>query len=164
MKKLIIMVLMVLNVFAFGFSEKKDMKAVSNVHKVIYDLRTGNAKEIYPKFIFSLKSVAEYYTKKNEDYKIAVVIGGDAYRFFVDDLEFSPYDGDAEIKALRPKLGQKLRELSKVYGVKFMICDVGVAYRVIPIDSLYDFVEAEKTRSIYLIEFQNNGYAYIPVH
>jgi intracellular sulfur oxidation DsrE/DsrF family protein len=44
------------------------------------------------------------------------------------------------------------------------MCDVGIEARAIPEDSLYDFVEAKKTRSIYLIEFQNNGYAFIPIH
>lgn len=132
-------------------------------NKVVYDLRTGDAKKINSN-LQSLKAVANHYIDKKSDYKIAVVIGGDAYKFFVDDLQFSPYDKDAELKALKPKIGPKLRELAEVYDVNFTMCDVGIEYRVIPEDSLYNFVEAKKTRSIYLIEFQNDGYAYIPIH
>jgi len=132
-------------------------------NKVVYDLRIGDEKKINSK-IQSLKAVANHYIEKKSDYKIAVVIGGDAYKFFVDDLLFSPYDKDAELKALKTKIGPKLRELAEVYDVNFTMCDVGIEYRAIPEDSLYDFVEAKKTRSIYLIEFQNDGYAYIPIH
>ncbi|MBT8343261.1 MAG: hypothetical protein HKP62_02550 [Sulfurovum sp.] len=139
-------------------------KGPRSENKVVYDLRTGDAKKINPSLIGSIKAVANHYIEKKSDYKISVVIGGDAYKFFVDDLQFSPYDNDAELKALKPKIGPKLRELAEVYDVNFTMCDVGIEYRAIPEDSLYDFVEAKKTRSIYLIEFQNDGYAYIPIH
>lgn len=184
MKKLITIALLVSGAFAADFSQmstehmkmkNKDNCVPSNCpdrckgkgsrteNKVVYDLRTGNEKKINSK-IQSLKAVANHYIEKKSDYKIAVVIGGDAYKFFVDDLLFSPYDKDAELKALKPKIGPKLRELAEVYDVNFTMCDVGIEYRAIPEDSLYDFVEAKKTRSIYLIEFQNDGYAYIPIH
>ena len=138
-------------------------KGLRTENKVVYDLRTGEAKNINSK-LQSLKAVANHYIDKKSDYKIAVVIGGDAYKFFVDDLQYSPYDKDAELKALKPKIEPKIRELAEVYDVNFTMCDVGIEYRAIPEDSLYDFVEAKKTRSIYLIEFQNDGYAYIPIH
>jgi intracellular sulfur oxidation DsrE/DsrF family protein/Ca2+-binding EF-hand superfamily protein len=132
-------------------------------NKVVYDLRTGEAKNINSK-LESIKAVANHYIDKKSDYKIAVVIGGDAYKFFVDDLQFSPYDKDAELKALKPEIEPKIRELAEGYDVNFTMCDVGIEYRAIPEDALYNFVEAKKTRSIYLIEFQNDGYAYIPIH
>ena len=145
-------------------SDRCKGKGPRTEYKVVYDLRTGEAKKINPNLLGSIKTVANYYIEKKSDYKIAVVIGGDAYKFFVDDLQFSPYDKDAELKALKSKIGPKLRELAEVYDVNFTMCDVGIEYRAIPEDSLYDFVEAKKTRSIYLIEFQNDGYAYIPIH
>ena len=143
--------------------DRCNTKAKRSQNKVAYDLRTGEGKKI-SNLLGSIKSVANHYIDKKSDYKIAVVIGGDAYKFFVNDLQFSPYDKDAEIKALKPEIGPKLRELAEVYDVNFTICDVGIEYRAIPEDSLYDFVEAKETRSIYLIEFQNDGYAFIPVH
>jgi intracellular sulfur oxidation DsrE/DsrF family protein len=138
-------------------------KGLKTENKVVYDLRTGEAKKI-TNLIGSINAVANHYIGMKSDYKISVVIGGDAYKFFVDDLLFSPYDKDAELNALKPKIGPKLRELAEVYDVNFTMCDVGIEYRAIPEDSLYDFVEAKKTRSIYLIEFQNDGYAYIPIY
>ena len=179
MKKLIIIALLASGAFAADISQMSTAhmqmknkgscpdrckeKGTRTENKVVYDLRTGDAKKISSQ-IKSLKAVANHYIEKKNDYKIAVVIGGDAYKFFVDDLQFSPYDKDAELIALKPKIGLGLRELAEVYDVNFTICDVGIEYRAIPEDSLYDFVEAKQTRSIYLIEFQNDGYAYIPIH
>ncbi len=184
MKKLITIALLVSEVFAADVSQMNTAhieiknkgncapsicpdrckgKSARTENKVVYDLRTGDEKKISSQ-IQSLKAVANHYIEKKSDYKIAVVIGGDAYKFFVDDLQFSPYDKDAKLKAIKPKIGPKLRELAEVYDVNFTMCDVGIEYRAIPEDALYDFVEAKKTRSIYLIEFQNDGYAYIPIH
>ena len=182
MKKLITIALYVSVVFAADSSQMstKHMKNNGNctpsecldrckaessktINKVVYDLRTGDGKLLYAK-LQSLKAVANHYIEKKSDYKIAVVIGGDAYKFFVDDLQFSPYDKDAELKTLKPKIEPKIKELAEVYDVNFTMCDVGIEYRAIPEDSLYEFVEAKETRNIYLIEFQNDGYAYIPIH
>ena len=184
MKKLITIALLASGAFAVDISEtstdhmnmkNKDKYVSDNCpdrckekgsrteNKVVYDLRTGDVKIITSK-LQSIKAVANHYINKKKEYKIAVVIGGDAYKFFVDDIQFSPYDNDAELKALKPKIGPKIKELAEVYDVNFTICDVGIEYRAIPEDALYEFVEAKETRSIYLIEFQNNGYAYIPIH
>ena len=154
--KLFITILLVMSA-AFSAENSK------TVHKVVYDLRTGNGKLLHSK-LQSIKAVANHYIDKRSDYKIAVVIGGDSYKFFVDDLQFSPYEHDAELKALKPKIEPMIKELAEVYDVNFTICDVGIEYRAIPEDALYDFVEAKETRTIYLIEFQNDGYAFIPIH
>lgn len=143
--------------------ERCKVQSAKNENKVVYDLRTGDGKLLYSK-LKGIKAVANHYIEKKSDYKIAVVIGGNAYKFFVDELQYSPYDEDAELKTLKPKIEPMIKELSEVYDVNFTICDVGIEYRGIPEDALYDFVEAKETRSIYLIEFQNDGYAFIPIH
>ena len=163
MKKLITIVLLVSGLFAADNCQKCKTENTKSENKVVYDLRTGDAKKIST-LTKSIKAVAKHYIEKKKNYKIAVVIGGDAYKFFVDDLKFSPYDEDLQLKAFKPKLEPKLRELSEVYDVSFNMCDIGIEARAIPEDSLYNFIEAEKTRTIYVIEFQNNGYAYIPIH
>ena len=125
--------------------------------KVVYDLTTGDAKKIESNLLRSLKAVSNYYTEKKIDYKMAVVISGDAYKYFVDNLKFSHYDKDTSLISLQPKIASKLKELAEVYHVKFLMCNVGMKARAIPEDSLYNFVEAEKMKSVYLIEFQNEG-------
>ena len=120
-------------------------KVLKTENKVVYDLRTGEAKKI-TNLIGSINAVANHYIGMKSDYKISVVIGGDAYKFFVDDLLFSPNDKDAELNALKPKIGPKLRELAEVYDVNFTMCDVGIGIELIPEDSLYDFVRPKRQK------------------
>jgi len=44
------------------------------------------------------------------------------------------------------------------------MCSIGMKARGIDKKVLYNFVSAEKGKSVYLIEYQNAGYAYLPVH
>lgn len=133
-------------------------------HKAVYDLTTGEPQKLEKFLLNGLKVLAEYYKKEKIDYKMAVVISGDAYQFFVDKLEASPYANDSSLKKVQPKIAPKLRELAEVYDISFTMCKTGMEARKIPQKSLYDYVEAEKMKNVYLIEFQNKGYAYMPIH
>lgn len=133
-------------------------------HKAVYDLTTGEPKKLEKFLLKGLKVLAEYYREEKSDYKMAVVISGDAYQFFVDNMKASPYANDNALKTLQPKIAPRLRELAEVYDINFTMCKTGMEAREIPETSLYDYVEAEKMKNVYLIEFQNNGYAYMPIH
>ncbi len=134
----------------------------NNHHKVVFDLTSGQ-DIIVEKALFNIiKNIKSYYKQKDID--VAVVISGDSYKYFIKDIKNSPYSDDSDIIALQPKLEPKLQELNDKFKVKFYMCSYGMTSRDIPEESLYNFVKAEKTKSIYLIELQNDGYAYIPIH
>ena len=132
--------------------------------KVVFDLTTGEPQKLEKFLLKGLKVLEEYYREEKIDYKMAVVISGNAYKFFVEALENSPYANDSSIKTLQPKIAPKLRELAEVYNVHFAMCKTGMEAREIPVTSLYNYVEAKKMKNVYLIEFQNQGYAYMPIH
>lgn len=133
-----------------------------NHHKVVFDLTNGQ-DIIVEKALFNIiKNIKSYYKQKDID--IAVVISGDSYKYFIKDIKNSPYSDDSDIIALQPKLEPKLQELHDKLNVEFYMCSYGMTSRDIPEESLYDFVKADKTKSIYLIELQNDGYAYMPIH
>ncbi len=135
-----------------------------NHHKVVFDLTSGQ-NSIVEKSLFNIiKNIKSYYRTNQKDIDIAVVISGDSYKYFIKDIKNSPYSDDTDIVALQPKLEPKLQELHDKLKVKFYMCSYGMQSRDISEESLYDFVQADKTKSIYLIELQNNGYAYIPIH
>ncbi|MFT7880490.1 MAG: DsrE family protein [Sulfurimonas sp.] len=132
--------------------------------KVVYDLTTGEPQKLEKFLLKGLKVLAEYYREEKIDYQMAVVISGDAYKFFVDALNASPYADDRSLKRLQPEIAPKLRELAEVYNVNFTMCKRGMEARKIPKKSLYNYVEADTMKNVYLIEFQNKGYAYMPIH
>jgi len=135
-----------------------------NHHKVVFDLTSGENNVVEKSLFGIIKNIKSYYSSHQKNIDIAVVISGDSYQYFIKDIKNSPYNNDADIVALQPKLEPKLRELYDKLKVKFYMCSYGMESRDIPKESLYDFIKADKTKSIYLIELQNDGYAYMPIH
>jgi len=57
-----------------------------------------------------------------------------------------------------------LENLNDIYGVTFNMCSSGMKARKIAKNTLYKYVHADKMKSVYLINAQNEGYAYMPIH
>ena len=132
--------------------------------KVVYDVTTGDAAQLEKALVGSIESITTYYKKNHIEYKIAIVISGKAYKYFVQDLDNSPFKGKLKVQRAQKKLAPLLTELHSKYGVSFKMCSAGMKARKIDKKVLYKFVDADKTKSVYLIEYQNAGYAYLPVH
>ena len=132
--------------------------------KVVYDLTTGNINKIEKQLLNSVTAVAKYYAAEKKMLKVIVVISGDAYKYFIDDLDFSPYASDEDAVNAQKLFKPRLAELNDVYGVTFYMCSNGMKARKIDRDMLYKYVHADVMKSVYLIDAQNNGYAYMPIH
>jgi uncharacterized protein len=137
--------------------------SLSESAKAVYDLVSGDINTIEKKLIRSVNAVAKDYASKKKHLDIIVVISGDAYKFFIEDLESSPYAKDEKVKAVQSDLKSRLEALHTVHGVTFNMCETGMKARNIDKKSLYTFVNAEMMKSVYLITAQNNGYAYLPI-
>jgi len=132
--------------------------------KVVYDLTTSDVQKIKKHLIHSVTEVSRYYKSQNKDFTAIVVISGDAYQFFVQDLKNSPYTDNSELVTLQSELKPLFQKLHDEHHVTFNMCETGMAARNIKKETLYKFVNAEMMKSIYLIDAQNDGYAYMPIH
>jgi intracellular sulfur oxidation DsrE/DsrF family protein len=132
--------------------------------KVVYDLTTGDSKKIEKHLVNSINAVAEYYQKEQKELKVMVVISGDAYKYFINDLKASPYKEDQDAIEAQAKFRHRLQNLNDTFGVTFNMCSVGMKARKIDKNTLYKYVNAEVMKSVYLIGAQNDGYAYMPIH
>ena len=97
------------------------------------------------------------------EFKAVVVISGKSYKYFVEDLENSPYKGDTGLAELQKKFRPAFAELHDRYGVRFDMCAMGMKARGIEAATVYPFVNTDKSKYVYLIDWQNAGYAYIPI-
>lgn len=131
--------------------------------KVVFDLTTGDAGTFEKRLVRNLEGIGSYYAANKIDFKAVVVISGDAYKYFVDDLDRSPYKDDMEIVHSQKLFAKRLEMLHRAYGVEFDMCNAGMKARNIDRKVLYDYVNADHTKSVYLIKWQNAGYAYMPV-
>ena len=136
----------------------------ANETKVVYDLTSGESTKIEKHLIKSVKALSKYYKNKKKELKIIVVISGNAYKYFVNDLQNSPYAADKDLAVKQEKFKEDLLSLHNKQGVIFNMCATGMKSRKIDKNTLYKFVHADVMKSVYLIEAQNDGYAYMPIH
>ncbi len=138
--------------------------ALAKEAKVVFDVTSGDSHEIEKHLINGVNVLEAYYKKENIDLKVIVVISGDAYKYFIEDLKKSPYAAQTEVADVQEKFKTDLQKLNDKYGVTFEMCANGMRARKINPNNLYKFVHADVMKGVYLIEAQNNGYAYLPIH
>ena len=143
--------------FCIGFASAKEAK-------VVFDVTSGDSHKIGKHLINSVNVLETYYKKENIDLKVIVVISGDAYKYFIEDLKKSPYATQTEVADVQAKFKTDFQKLNDKYGVIFEMCANGMRARKINPNNLYKFVHADVMKGVYLIEAQNSGYAYIPIH
>lgn len=138
--------------------------AEEGVKKVVFDFTSGNIKTLDKKLLSGIAFNKTHYENQLEKLDVAVVIHGEAYKFFIADLEHSPYKNDAELAKAHADLGKRLAAMSKNYEVEFIMCESGMKSHKIDKSTLYDFVKLTPSSTIGLIDKQNNHYAYVPIH
>jgi intracellular sulfur oxidation DsrE/DsrF family protein len=138
--------------------------SLAEERKVVFDLRAGDPARIDARLVGDIKYMADHYKKRNIEFKAVVVISGRAYKYFIEDLENSPYKDDEELVELQEKYRPIFAELNSDYGVTFEMCEVGMSDRNIKSESLYSYVTSDKLQAVYLVDWQNAGYAYVPVN
>jgi len=131
--------------------------------KVIIDLRSDSTSRIEARLIGDLKDMQAHYEAEGHEFKAVVVISGQAYKFFVENLDASPFKDEEGLSEVNRKFVPLMQELVNDYHVDFQMCTVGMRDRGIEKSSLYPFVNAEKSQPILMVDYQNAGYAYLPI-
>lgn len=153
MKQLILIVLFVLSLHAEG-----------GVKKVVYDLTTGSLDTFSRVILSGIVFQKNHYESKMEDLHVVVVIHGEAYKFFLQSPENTPYAQDNALSAQHEEIARRIESLHTHYGVTFRMCEIGMKKRSLEISQMVSSVELAPSSTVALIDAQNDGYAYIPVH
>lgn len=153
MKKFIFLILAV---FTLSFADENP--------KAVINLTTPDLKRFEIYLLGAIANSAEYYKSQLKELHVVVVIHGDAYRFFIKDLKNSPYKDDTKLIEKQKEIETRLINLVNTYGVKFIMCKEGMMGRKIDPKNIYPFVEFVENGFIALVDWQNRGYAYIPLH
>lgn len=151
MRKLCLLLLLWLGAYADG-----------TVKKAVFDLTTGDIKRFEQVVLKGTEAHTRHYEAKLKEYDAVFVIHGKAYQFFLQDLTGTPYDAP-ELRQRQNELATRLKSLSENYNVRFVACAAGLKARDIPESKLYPFVTTSFTSTSALIDFQDEGYAFVPV-
>lgn len=140
------------------------LSAEEGVKQVVFDLKTGSIETFEKKVLQGIAYHKSHYEGKLEKLDVAVVIHGDAYKFFIKDLKKSPYKNDTKLAAAHDQLSKRLATMATAYEVEFLMCEAGMKSNKINTSSLYEFVKLTPNSTIGLIDKQNDHFAYIPIH
>lgn len=100
--------------------------AEDNTKKVVFDLTSGSIESFEKKVLSGIAFHKVYYESKLEDLEVSVVIHGDAYKFFLKDLSKSKYKNESELNKKYKSIAKRIKSLSSMYDVEFLICASGV--------------------------------------
>lgn len=139
------------------------LNAEEGLKKVVFDLTSGDPKVFEKNILSGIAFQKNYYEGKLQELDVAVVVHGDAYKFFVKDLPLSPYKNDKELKKVQEEFAKRIESAVKTYNVTFLLCQSGMKRKNIREEHIYPSIGFVPTSTIGLIEKQNEGYAYIPV-
>jgi len=137
--------------------------ADEGVVKVVYNLTTGSVKDFKQKILKGIALNKAYYESNLKELEVAVVIHGEAYKFFLKDLKGTGYENDTALVLEFPELKKRIASLADTYNVSFSVCGVGLKSRKISPNNVVDFVKVIQNASIGLIDKQNEGFAYLNV-
>ncbi len=134
------------------------------IHKVVYDLTTANIKTFEQRLLKGIVYTHTYYENNSKKLDAVVIIHGGAYKFFLKDVKKSEFKNEQEVINAQTSLKNSLEELSDTYNIEFLMCNVGAVKHKLKRDNIYSFVKMTPSAVIGLINFQNKGYAYVPIN
>ncbi len=139
------------------------LNAEESVKKVVFDLTTGSIEVFEKKVLSGIAFHKTYYQNNLEELKVAVIVHGDAYKFFVKNLNISRYKNDLKLIANQESLSKRIKSLADIYEVEFLLCKSGVDKLKIDTNNLYKYTKLVATATIGLIEKQSEDYVYVPI-
>ena len=131
------------------------------VEKVVVDFRSGDVNRFENYILKGLAQNIQHYRDELKDLKVVVVVHGNGYRFFIKDLEKSPYREDKVLRKKQKELKERLENLVRFYNVRFEICSLGLKSKGISEDNIYPFVKPVFSALKGIVHWQNEGYAYM---
>lgn len=132
--------------------------------KVVFDLTTSSLQVFEKKVLKGIVAHKTHYEGNLQELDVAVVIHGGAYRFFVKDIKTSSYKNDKQLVEAYKSLKQRIKSMAENYDVDFLMCKAALKREKLEVEDIASFVTMVPNAAIGLIDKQNEGYAYIPIH
>jgi intracellular sulfur oxidation DsrE/DsrF family protein len=152
MKKLLL-------IFAFvGLLSANDESA-----KLVIDLTTASLAKFDRNVLQSIAYNKTHYSNSLKELEVAVVIHGEAYRFFVKDLKSTSFKNDVKLAKVYTDLKKRVAAMSDTYEVEFLMCGAALKRHKLQKSDIVEFVIILPNSTIGLIDKQNEGFAYLPV-
>ena len=140
------------------------LNADNETPRVVIDLTTSSVAKFEKNILKGIEVQKTYYANNLKELEAAVIIHGGAYKFFIKNLDSSAFKDDKELAKVHADLKKRIATMSDTYEVEFFICKAGMKRKGLEDKDIVSFVKIIPTSTIGLIDKQNEGFAYLPVH
>ena len=132
--------------------------------KLVIDLTTSSVEQFDRNILQSIAYNKTHYANSLKELEVAVVIHGEAYRFFVKDLQSTIFKSDRALVKVYKDLKKRVATMSDTYDVEFLMCRAALKRHKLKESDIVEFVTIVPNSTIALIDKQNEGFAYLPVN
>ncbi|HIC44901.1 MAG TPA: hypothetical protein EYO73_11695 [Sulfurimonas sp.] len=126
-------------------------------YKSIYNISSAKQSSLQESVINTISALTKHYEDQGDTYKSVVLVSGNAYKYFIDDIENSPYKDEKNLAAIQKELKPQLEALVKK-GLIFEMCTVGMKKHHMLKSDIYSFVTLVFNRNSSLIHWNTKGY------
>ncbi|MGE5668816.1 MAG: DsrE family protein [Betaproteobacteria bacterium] len=138
-----------------------DPAPAEKVEKVVWHVDFADPRRLSA-MIQSVNNMATAYQNDLADYDVRIVFVGAGIRFLTrDPLAGTAFAEDAELKARRADLIQRLEQLRDVQKVKLELCEITRQSVNLPRDKIIPGVQSVTSGVVRIAELEHRGYAYL---
>ena len=138
-----------------------DPAPASPVIKVVWHVDFASPRRLSA-MIQSVNNMVTIYQNDLADYDVRIVFVAAGIRFLTaDPLTGTPFAEDAELKARRSELIQRLEQLRTVQKVKLELCEITRESVALPKDKVIPGVLPVPSGVVRIAELEHQGYAYL---
>lgn len=137
--------------------------ATATVAKVVYHADFADPRR-FSAMLTSINNMVTTYQNDLAEYDVRIVFVAHGIRFVTADLlKGTPFAEDAELKARRKDLIERLRSLHDTQGVKLELCGITREQVRLEPEKLIAGVELVPSGVVRIAELQHQGFAYIKI-
>lgn len=138
-----------------------DPVPAEKVEKVVWHVDFGDPRRMSA-MIQSVNNMVTAYQNDLADYDVRVVFVGAGIRFLTKDpLAGTAFAEDAELKARRVELIQRLEQLRDVQKVKLELCEITRQSVDLPKHKIIPGVQPVPSGVVRIAQLEHDGYAYL---
>ncbi|SFV63220.1 hypothetical protein MNB_SM-4-87 [hydrothermal vent metagenome] len=153
MKKII---LLLLTIFTLANADEETVR-------VVYDLTTEDVNKFEKNILKGIAVSKAYFEGNLQEFESAVIIHGEAFRFFLKDVEHSSFNSNSQLLEAYPELSKRVASMADTYEVEFLMCEASMSKYGLTKEDIVDYVQFIPTSTIGVIKKENEGFAYFPV-
>ncbi|MGA8032758.1 MAG: DsrE family protein [Casimicrobiaceae bacterium] len=138
-----------------------DSAPAERVMKVVWHVDFADPRRLSA-MIQNVNNMVTSYQNDLVDYDVRIVFVAAGIRFLTEDpLAKTPFAEDAELKARRSELIQRLEQLRTVQNVKLELCEITRESVDLPKDRIIPGVLPVRSGVVRIADLEHRGYAYL---